>query len=395
MMRFPARRRAMFWAMLGVHAILVQAISYAIRPALSYAVLELGYGPVWLATMTAAFALPPLLLALTTGRLVDRVGERPGMVLGGLALTGSSLLAYFGAGQLVALIAATGLLGVGIIFSMVGEQSAVAGQAGQRGMDSAFGIYTFITSLGQGVGPLLLLIPPTAGTLSPPLAPIAAVCALAGLGIVATSLGFGSYRRTVPEPEAPARRWPARRLIALPGMWRALLVSGLILASIDVTLAYLPALVHGRGIAPVWLTAMLGARAVAQMLSRINLGRLTRVFGRRRLTITACAASALALCGLTLPVPVAVLVGLAATYGFVAGVCQPMTMGWVAQLAPRGTRGTVLSLRLAGNRVAQTVIPALSGAAAAAGGVSGVLVLTGATLGVAAWSAAAIPHSDS
>jgi hypothetical protein len=72
-----------------------------------------------------------------------------------------------------------------------------------------------------------------------------------------------------------------------------------------------------------------------------------------------------------------------------------MTMGWVAQLAPRGTRGTVLSLRLAGNRVAQTVIPALSGAAAAAGGVSGVLVLTGATLGVAAWSAAAIPHSDS
>ena len=389
----------LFWATLGIHAILVQAISYAIRPTLSYAVLELGYGSVWLAVLTAAFALPPLLLALTTGRLVDRVGERPGMVLGALALTGSALLAYFGAARLAALIAATGLLGVGIVFSMVGEQSAVAGRAERRGMDSTFGVYTFITSLGQGVGPLLLLVPPAPGTLSPPLAPIAAVCALAGLGTLAVSFGFGTYRRAVPgggtEPGPPERTWPARQLIALPGMWRALLVSGLILASIDVTLAYLPALAHGRGIAPAWLTAMLAARAVAQMLSRINLGRLTRAVGRRRLTMAACAGSALALCGLTLPVPVAVLVALAAIYGFVAGVCQPMTMGWVAQLAPQGTRGTMLSLRLAGNRVAQTVIPMASGAAAAAGGVSGVLVLTGATLGFAAWSAAAIPHSDS
>ena len=384
--------------MLGVHAILVQAISYAIRPALSYAVLELGYGSVWLAVMTAAFALPPLLLALTTGRMVDRVGERPGMVLGALALTGASLLACFASGHLAALLAAAGLLGVGIVFSMVGEQSAVAGRAAQRGMDSTFGVYTFITSLGQGIGPLLLLIPPAQGALSPPLVPIAAVCALAGLGTLAASAGFGTHHRDTPgsgtEPEAPARRWPARHLVALPGMWRALLVSGLILASIDVTLAYLPGLAHGRGIEPRWLTAMLGARAVAQMLSRVNLGRLARVAGRRRLTIAACAVSALALCGLSLPVPVAVLVALAAVYGFAAGVCQPMTMGWVAQLAPSGTRGTVLSLRLAGNRVAQTVIPAVSGAAAAASGVSGVLVVTGATLGIAAWSAAAIPHTE-
>ncbi|TMR25867.1 MFS transporter [Nonomuraea zeae] len=397
----------------------VQVISYGIRPSLSYAVLDLGYGSAWLAVVAAMFAIPPLVLAIATGRLVDRMGERPSMVIGAAALAGSSVLAYLGSAQIALLITATALLGIGIIFSMVGEQSAVAGRARDRGLDSVFGVYTFVTSLGQGVGPLLLLLPSDPGTQSPPLEPIAAACGVASLVTLAVSFGFGTHHwaaspsaspadsESPAGPDSPAgssagssssvpegRRWPAQRLLAIPGMWRALLVSGLILASIDVTLAYLPALAHSRGIAPGWVTAMLAARAVMQMVSRINLAQLVRRLGRRRLTVLACAVSALALCGLTLPVPVAVLVTLTAVYGFAAGVCQPITMGWVTQLAPAGTRGTVLSLRIAGNRLAQTVIPAMSGAAAVMGGVSGVLVVTGATLGAAAWSASAVPDTE-
>ncbi|WP_219470725.1 MFS transporter [Nonomuraea rhizosphaerae] len=383
--------RRLFWPLLAIHAILVQVISYGMRPSLSYAVLELGYGSAWVAVVAAMFAIPPLVLAVATGRLVDRFGERPSMVIGGVALTAAAVVAYLGSAHLALLVTATALLGLGIVFSMVAEQSAVAGQARNRGMDSAFGVYTFITSLGQGVGPLLLLMPPAPGSQSPPLEPIAAACGLASLVTLAVSFGFGTHHRTAP---SPARRWPARQLLAIPGMYRALLVGGLILASIDVTLAYLPALAHARGIAPAWVTAMLGARSVAQMVSRINLAFFVRVLGRRRLTVAACAVSALALCGLTLPVTVWVLIALTALYGFAAGVCQPITMGWVTQLAPSGTRGTVLSLRIAGNRLAQSVIPAMSGAAAVVGGVSGVLAVTGATLGVAAWSASAIPDRD-
>ncbi|MEV6342854.1 MFS transporter [Actinoplanes sp. NPDC051851] len=384
----PGVRR--FWALLGAHAILVMVVSYALRPALSYAVLDLGYGSVWPAVLTAAFAVPPLILALTTGRLVDRVGERPGMLLGAVFLVVACLVAWAGARHLAALIVSTALLGVGIIFSMVGEQSAVAGRARAGGLDSTLGVYTFLTSLGQMLGPLLLLIPPRPGSLVPPLPPIALACAVASVLILLTSCGFGGTR-TAPVV-ADTGTWSAPRLLGLPGMWRAMLVSGLILASIDVALAYLPALVHARGIAPYWLTAMLAARAVAQMLSRINLGRLSERFGRRGLTMVCCAVSALALGGLTVPAPIAVLIALAAVYGFTAGVCQPLTMAWVTELAPSGTRGTVLSLRLAGNRIAQTLIPAITGAAAATTGVSGVLMVTGATLGVAAWSAAAIPR---
>lgn len=372
------------WLPLLVHAILVQTTSYALRPALTYAIIGLDLGPVWPAVLSAAFAVPPLLLALTTGRLVDRVGERPGMIIGAVALIASSLLAWAGATSPAVLVAATALLGVGVVFSMVGEQSAVAGQARGK-VDSAFGGYTLFTSVGQGLGPLLLLLPPLPGSAIPPTRTIALACAGAGLVVLATSFGFGTRQRS------PSAGTPARELLALPGVWRALLVSGLILASVDVAFAYLPVLAHERGLSPSWLTTMLVARAAAQMLSRAGLGRLSRTVGRRRLTVISCAVSAVALCGLTLDAAVGVLVGLAAVYGFAAGVGQPMTMGWVTQLAPTGTRGTMLSLRLAGNRVAQTVLPMVSGATAAATGYSGVLLATGVTLGAAAWSAAAIP----
>ncbi|WP_181449084.1 MFS transporter [Nonomuraea aridisoli] len=378
-----------FWPLLAVHAILVQAVSYGLRPSLSYAVLDLGYGPAWVAVVAAMFAVPPLVLAVMTGRLVDRLGERPGLVIGGVALTASAVVASLGSRSLAMLVIATALLGVGIVFSMVGEQSAVAGRARPGGLDAAFGGYTFITSLGQGVGPLLLLVPPAPGSQAPPLVPIAAVCGAASVVILAVSFGFGSRHRASQAPDA-RHRWPARRLLAIPGMYRAMLVGALILASIDVTLAYLPVLAHERGIAPGWVTAMLAARAAAQMLSRVNLAGLVRLLGRRRLTVAACGVSGLALLGLTPPFPAAVLIVLTSVYGFAAGVCQPITMGWVAALAPPGTRGTVLSLRIAGNRLGQSLIPVLSGAAATVGGASGVLALTGATLGIAAWSATAI-----
>ncbi|MGW3614775.1 MFS transporter [Micromonospora sp. NPDC005163] len=363
----------LFWSLLVPHAILVQVVSYGLRPSLSYAVLDLGYGSEWLAAVAALFAVPPLVLAVFTGRLVDRVGERPCMAIGALALIGSAVAAYAGHSGMSMLIASTVLLGVGNIFSMIGEQSAVTGRARGQRADAIFGTYTFMTSLGQSLGPLLLLMPRPPGVVSPPLGQVALFCVAAGVVALATSLGFGTHHRASPVPASgSAEFWSARRLLAIPGMSRALLVGGLILASIDVTLAYLPALAHARGLAPGWVTAMLAARSLLSMLSRINLAGLVCNLGRRRLAMGACAVSALALCGSAAPLPPLGLVALMAIYGFAAGVCQPMTMGWVVQLAPPNTRGTVLSLRLAGNRLAQSVIPGVSTAAAIVGGAPGV-----------------------
>ena len=57
---------------------------------------------------------------------------------------------------------------------------------------------------------------------------------------------------------------------------------------------------------------------------------------------------------------------------------QPMTMAWVASLAPPGTRATLLSVRVMGNSVGEVVLPIGAGSMAVLAGAGGVLGATGA-----------------
>jgi hypothetical protein len=64
------------------------------------------------------------------------------------------------------------------------------------------------------------------------------------------------------------------------------------------------------------------------------------------------------------------------------GLSQPLTMSWVATLAPSEMRGAALGLRLSANRLAQTIVPAAVTLAVAGSGSGGVFV--GSALLVAA-----------
>jgi MFS family permease len=66
--------------------------------------------------------------------------------------------------------------------------------------------------------------------------------------------------------------------------------------------------------------------------------------------------------------------------GLGLGVGQPLTMSWLAELAPAGQRGRALSLRLTGNRLGQVLIPSTVGLLAAGVGSAGVLWATAAAL---------------
>ena len=156
-------------------------------------------------------------------------------------------------------------------------------------------------------------------------------------------------------------------------------------------LAYLPALGHERGIAAGMVSAMLVARSLFSMFSRLFLGPMVKAFGRRRLMVWSIALSAVALVLFALPLHLSVLIMLASIYGFAIGTCQPITMSWIAELADAGTRGLAMSLRLASNRLGQTLLRTALGALSA---VAGVFVGTGIMLAGAAWSGAAVGHAE-
>jgi MFS family permease len=385
------RRDPSKFVYLLVHAVIVQMISYAMRPAISYGLLELGGGGGWVGVATAAFALPPLLLAIPAGRLVDRIGERVSLLIGGAAFVCACLLAWLAHSSPALLVVATMLLGLGVLFSVVGEQTWVMRDAASGKLDNLFGVYTFATSSGQMLGPVLLM-QPGAET-----APDLHLVALIGLGLAAVCLALSWAIEPTQTPKGVASDQlgmlpEAWNLLRQRGVIRALLASSLVLTSLDILLAYLPMLAQERGFSPAVLSSLLIVRGLATMASRLLLGPLTKRFGRRSTLVWAGVAAAISLVCVGLPLHELLLAVACALYGFAAGAVQPLTMSWMTLVTPREKRGVGASMRLVGNRAGQTVIPLTVAGVSVASGAAGVFLLTGITLFVASWLSRAAPN---
>lgn len=377
------------FALVLVQTVLVQTLSFGLRPTLSYAVLDAGGSGSLLGVLTAAFALPSLFLALPVGHIMDRIGERPVLVIGPLSMLAASAIGFIFTDSIALLILATAFVGIGHLSTVLSTQAVLANRFASGRADSVFGYYTFAASLGQTFGPLLLSLPSDRPEM-PPIGTILIVSIAASLIMFAASLFISS------SPHLRASKTGnlasnTLSLLRITGVIRALIATSIVLATIDLFVVYMPLLGHERGLTTVVVSVMLVVRAAASMVSRLFLGVLVRRIGRRRLAVGSIAVSALALGAIALPAPQAALITFSAVYGFFIGICQPVTLSWISELAPAGSRGLAMSMRLAANRIGQTVIPAALGVLAVAAGAAGVLVAAAGTLAVAAWSSAALP----
>ncbi|MET1082779.1 MAG: MFS transporter, partial [Burkholderiales bacterium] len=347
--------------------------AYAARPALSYALIDHPAASLLLGITAASYALPSVLLALPVGTLIDRVGERPLAVAGGLSLTVASLIMVFGQSNAAMLVASAAVLGLGHLLVVASGQARVANTVAPGRLDTAFGYYSLTASIGQALGPLALTLPGGTPT-EPPLGMVFTVISGCSVLTVVLALLLPSSQRALHDG-ALGMIAVSKNLLRTPGIPAGLIASGMVLASIDVLAAYLPLIADANGLPVALVGAMLTVRAVASMVSRLGLGLIVRRLGRTRILVGSATSAAAFLVIMALPLHSAVLIAAAAAFGLMVGTCQPLTMSWVSSIAPPGTRGLAMSLRLATNRVAQTVVPALAGGIAAVGGGGGAVVL--------------------
>lgn len=317
------------------------------------------------------------------------------LIAGAVAFVLAALCAVLAAESLVGLLAATGFLGLGVLFSVIGEQAWVMRGATAGRLDFIFGVYTFATSGGQMLGPLLLLLPPDLEASTPPFDLISGTVLAAALVTLFLSTLIPSRRSTYARStEASSSRSTLSALIRRRGVVSALIASSIALSSLDILLAYLPLLAEERSLPAAWLSVMLVARGAATMLSRICLGTLTRRLGRRRVLVIAGTASAASLIVLAPPSPPILLVVAMVVYGLSVGIVQPLTMSWMTLLTPVRDRGVAASLRLLGNRAGQTVLPVLAAGVSFAGGATPVFAVTAAFLSTTAWLSRWAPNDD-
>jgi len=368
-----------------------QVIAFVLRPAATYRAIELDVPSAWLGALAASFAVVPLALALPSGVLTDRLGERRVAVAGAVVLLTSSIIFTTVGGSVAGLLLGSVVLGTGHLLCVVSQQALVANTSEVGEFDAAFGHYTFAASMGQAVGPALIIgfggrnpIPDTAG--------IFLACILICLVLTGLSFGLGERRSAhrVNQSTGTASVWT---LFRLPGLPRALVTSCVILAAVDITLVYLPALAAERGLSARLVGLLLTLRATASMVSRFLLGRLTMVTGRRRLLVASTAMAAITTALIPVPMSLPLLACVVLVMGFGLGVGQPVTMAWLAEASPPGMRGRSMSLRLVGNRTGQLVIPSLVGLVAAGMGAAGVLWVTSLALGGVAVAARRITQN--
>lgn len=384
-MRRPNASATWFLGLLLV-ALLLQAATAVARPMASYRALEIGMPASSLGIVAAAFAVAPVLLALSIGRRIDRHGEFPFLVGSTVGLAIATVLIATIA-EPVALVASIALLGLSQLIFVVADQTLVGSRSPATTYDRRFGNLSFVASFGQLIGPAAAGLIAGAGDESGTRAALwfGAALALAALPVIAWQ-----WRRdpglAVPRSDDDPERPPILTILRMPGMAPAMLASMTVLATLDVLTVYLPALGEERGISVATIGALLAVRAGASMASRLFLGSLVDRFGRERLMLGSLVVAAVAVVLLAV-VPLPLMFPVMVVAGLTLGVCQPMTMSWVAARATPRARGTAMSLRLLGNRVGQVVIPLMAGSVAVAAGTAGVLAAAGLTV---AFSAAVV-----
>jgi len=371
-----------FWyAHLLVATALTQAAYNAARMLVSYRALGFGGDGMALGILTALFSLVPLVVAVQVGRAVD-AGRAAAMLRAGVVLTVGALIVIAVSGELILLGVGNVLLGFGQILVTVAAQGFVPLLSEPGELDRRFAGWSMAVSIGQTAGLPAAGLVSAAGGGEAAVVTTPALVVLAGMSLLALPSAL-----LLPRPRPPGRGDGAAQraqsvvtMLTIPGMRPAVFASLVVLTSMDVLSAFLPVVGQEHGFGVLLATGLLTLRTGASIVSRGFLPWLLRLTSRRWLLVSATLCSALPM--VLIPVaghPVA-LGALLLVVGFFWGIGQPLTMTWVVNLVPAGSRASALSLRLTGNRLGQVLVPLGAGAIAGLTGPASVFVVTGALL---------------
>jgi len=318
--------------------------------------LQLGASQGLVGVIASFYAAVPLLLGVYSGRLADTHGMRLPLLVGALT-TSSAMLTGFVWRQLPGLFAVALLMGAAFVFFNVAIQT-LAGSVGtpeQRPRNFAW------LSIGYSMSSLI--------------GPVFAGFSIDHAGHALTFLFF-SFVPVVPivlliakphltRPQVAktaAHKGSALDLLQDAPLRRLIIISGLSVASSELFAFYVPVFTHQIGLSASTTGIILGAYAVAILVTRFFLGAITRRLRPDQIMFAFLLIAACAFAVFPLLRSVYGLMAAAFVIGFGVGCTQPLLMSTSYEKSPPGRAGEVTGMRLTANNLARVVMPLLSGA---------------------------------
>lgn len=330
--------------------------------------------------LMSAYALLPMLFAVSAGRLVDRSGAR-WPLFGASAAVALGVLLPFAWPQLGMLFAASTLIGTGFMVFHVAVSQVVGaiGRAEDRAANFSWLALGF--SVSSSLGPLVTGFAIDAiGHLH--------TFVLLSLFPLVPLVVLWRNRPPLPPPMARKAGSGASRVLDLlrdRALRRVFIASGLLNMAWDLYTFAIPLYGSRIGLSASTIGAVMGSFALAIFAVRLLLPVVIRRVPPWQIISAALLTAAAVYCVFPFFSSVTLLVTLSCTLGLGLGCSQPMVMALLYNTSPPGRQGEAVGVRTTVMNASSTVLPLASGALGAALGMGPVFWAMAALLGAGAY----------
>ena len=342
--------------------------------------LALGGSELTVGVLMALFALLPMLLSVSAGRLIDRVGPR-GPLLVSFASLALGVALPFALPSLATLYFACTIVGTSFMMIHIAMNSVFGAYGSPEARAVNFSWLALGFSISNSLGPLV------AGFAIDDLGHAQAMLVLAVFPLAAALLVWGR-KRPLPRPlPVAARRAGVLDLLRIPQMRSTFIVSVLLAMGWDLYTFLTPLYGARLGLAAATIGLIMSTFAAATFAVRLIMPHVVKRLRQWMVIVSALALSGAAYSVFPFVSSVVPLMALSFVLGIGLGCAQPIIMSLLYEASPPGRQGEAVGVRTSLLNGSHTLIPLASGALSAAAGMAPVFWLLAAFLLGGAWFA--------
>ena len=336
-----------------VTCVLIHAGFGGAKVALPLHALSLGVDAFSVGVIMALWALCPMLIALSVGRLVDRVGPRVPMLAGTVGVAAALLVPYFFPGVASLYILAL-VVGTAFQFFFVPTQGITGALGGPEHRARNYSLLAVGFSIASFLGPLI------AGFSIDYFGYQTAYLMLAVCPAIAVVLLWfkgGMLPKAAIATGGEQKKSSSFALLRIAKLRNAIIASGLISVGWDLYLFFFPIYGHSIGLSASAIGVIISMFAVAVFAIRVVLPVLARKWSEFEILLHAIGFAGAALLLFPLFQNPYLLAVASFVLGLGCGVGQPMSMSLIYSLSPSGRASEGAGLRVTFNHFTHLVVP--------------------------------------
>lgn len=321
----------------------------AVRPMTSLFAESLGASIIEIGILTACYSFLPLLIAVSIGRFIDQIGSKIPILIGSFGMT-SALIIPFLIPNLVTLYFSQLLLGGAHFLAFVAIQHGITNSVSNKKQDNAVATLSLFVSIGMMLGPLI------GGYSSEHLGFKSSylLYSIITLFLIIFFL-FSKSQKDLKNDLKKKRN--VKDILMIPGIKSAFLISMLNLGALDTFYVYFPLYAKSIGQTPTQIGWILAVHSLASIITRVFIPKLIYRYGKFKTLSIFMFLGTIAYGSLSFISNYSTIFIITILFGIGLGIVQPLTIIITISLAPKERMGEILSLRIAGNRISQILMP--------------------------------------